>query len=84
MGVCVCVCVCVYLCVCVLQGKKKKGRDWKSKPEYLQWLWLSGVMSIFFLFVCIIMCLLVAQSCLTLCDPMDCSPPGSTVHGAVQ
>ena len=21
------------------------------------------------------------QSCLTLCDPMDCSPPGSTVHG---
>ena len=24
---------------------------------------------------------LVAQSCLTLCDPMDCSPPGSSVHG---
>ena len=22
-----------------------------------------------------------AQSCLTLCDPMDCSPPGSFVHG---
>ena len=21
------------------------------------------------------------QSCLTLCDPMDCSPPGSSVHG---
>ena len=20
------------------------------------------------------------QSCLTLCDPMDCSPPGSSVH----
>ena len=27
-----------------------------------------------------IMCL-VAQSCLTLCDPIDYSPPGSTVHG---
>ena len=26
------------------------------------------------------MCL-VAQSCLTLCDPMDCSPPGSSVRG---
>ena len=26
------------------------------------------------------MCL-VAQSCLTLCDPMDCSPAGSSVHG---
>ena len=22
-----------------------------------------------------------AQSCLTLCDPVDCSPPGSSVHG---
>ena len=21
------------------------------------------------------------QSCPTLCDPMDCSPPGSSVHG---
>ena len=24
---------------------------------------------------------LVAQLCLILCDPMDCSPPGSSVHG---
>ena len=24
------------------------------------------------------------QSCLTLCDPMDCSPPGSPVHGILQ
>ena len=23
----------------------------------------------------------VAQSGLTLCDPMDCSPPGSSIHG---
>ena len=23
----------------------------------------------------------LAQSCLTLCDPMDCSPPGSSIHG---
>ena len=28
--------------------------------------------------------LLVAQFCLTLCDPMDCSPPGSSVHGILQ
>ena len=27
---------------------------------------------------------LVAQSCLTLCDPMDCSPPSSSVHGILQ
>ena len=26
----------------------------------------------------------VSQSCLTLCDPMDCSLPGSSVHGILQ
>ena len=26
----------------------------------------------------------VTQSCLTLCDPTDCSPPGSSVHGILQ
>ena len=26
----------------------------------------------------------VSQSCLTLCDPMECSPPGSSVHGIFQ
>ena len=31
------------------------------------------------LYVC-----LVAQSCMTLCDPMDCNPPGSSVHGVLQ
>ena len=25
-----------------------------------------------------------SQPCLTLCNPMDCSPPGSSVHGALQ
>jgi len=38
---------------------------------FLRWLQcLSGI----------VLCL-VAQSCLTLRDPMDCSPPGSPVHG---
>ena len=26
----------------------------------------------------------VIQSCPTLCNPMDCSPPGSSVHGIFQ
>ena len=26
----------------------------------------------------------VTQSCLTLCDPVDCSPPGSSVQGIFQ
>ena len=29
-------------------------------------------------------CCLVAKSCLTLCDPMDCSLPSSSVHGIFQ
>ena len=33
--------------------------------------------------VCVCVCV-VAQSCPTLCNPMDCSPPGSSVHGILQ
>ena len=30
------------------------------------------------------MCVYVTQSCLTLCNPMDCSPPGFSVHGVLR
>ena len=33
--------------------------------------------------MCAMLCL-VAQSCLTLCDPMDCSLPGFSVHESFQ
>ena len=33
--------------------------------------------------ICTVLCL-VAQLCLTLCNPMDSSPPGSSVHGILQ
>ena len=26
----------------------------------------------------------IAQLCLTFCNPMDCSPPGSSIHGILQ
>ena len=29
-------------------------------------------------------CMLSLQSCATLCNPMDCSPPGFSVHGIFQ
>ena len=32
--------------------------------------------------LCIVLCS-AAQSCLTLCDPVDCSPPGSSVQGVL-
>ena len=39
-------------------------------PESLQLTWVHACS--------------VAKSCPTLCDPMDCSPPGSSVHGIYQ
>ena len=34
--------------------------------------------------VCVCVCVLVAQSCQILCNPMDCRPPGSSVHKILQ
>ena len=31
-----------------------------------------------------IVCVLVTRLCLIICNPMDCSPPGSSVHGILQ
>ena len=36
------------------------------------------------IYICVYIHMLVAQSCLTLCNPMDCSPPGSSVHEIFQ
>ena len=48
-------------------------------PQILRWsTWQIPILS---MCVC---CVLVTQSCLTLCDPMDCSPPGSSAHGILQ
>ena len=32
----------------------------------------------------LVVVVLLTQSCLTLCDPTDCSPPNSSVHGILQ
>ena len=34
------------------------------------------------MYICL--CAQSLQSCPTLCDPMDCSPPGFSVHGILQ
>ena len=54
----------------------------KPGMEYVlqQDLGKTNNLQLLFLFVCV----LVFQSCLTPCNPMDCSPPGSSVHGILQ
>ena len=36
------------------------------------------------LIACVLRACSVIKSCLILCDPTDCSPPGSSVHGISQ
>ena len=43
---------------------------------------ISNIARIILLVLC--MCAESLQLCLTLCDPMDCSPPGSSVYGSPQ
>ena len=49
----------------------------KIRPvsQGLAWLFMQ-ISQMLIYYLC-----LVAQSCLTLCNSMDCSPPGSSVHG---
>ena len=65
---------CVWGCVCVYVLRSSVGMCGcvsMSVPHVCVWV---GVC------VCVYM-LSVSQSCLTLFDPLDCSPPGSSVHG---
>ena len=62
------------LCICMWF---KTPRLWKNliPPKMLQLTDCNHQ--------CVCACL-VAQSCLTLWDPMDCNPPGSSVRGILQ
>ena len=46
----------------------------------------STTSSLHWIFILDIHCFksLVTESCLTLCSPADCSPPGSSIHGILQ
>ena len=42
------------------------------------------VMEMFFILIAVVVAAKSLQSCLTLCDPIDGSPPGSPVPGILQ
>ena len=46
----------------------------RSPPPYIRQGWINSPR----------VCVLVGQWCPTLCDPMNCSLPGSSVHGILQ
>ena len=66
-----------------------RGSSWPK-----DWTWVSHITGRFFtiwatrgapiLYMKVEVKVLVTQSCLMLCDSMDCSPPGSSVHGIFQ
>ena len=45
--------------------------------------WPEGILCLRRVCICPVLCM-CTQSCPTLCDPVDCSPPGSSVHGISQ
>ena len=45
---------------------------------------MSGKISKMFYYSSACVCAKSVQLCLTLFDPMDCSPPGSSAHGSLQ
>ena len=63
-------CIFVYVCVCIYMHM------YTQYYKHIQ-------VCIFTIYIYISMCL-VTQSCLTVCDPMDCSLPGFSVLGILQ
>ena len=66
---------------CSLPGSSVHGI---FQARVLEWVAIAfSVYQYRYIYVCVCMCLCakLLQSCLTLCDPMDCSLPGYSVHG---
>ena len=63
-------------------GSHRVRHDWSdlAAASHDCWFWYICMRMI----SCLYYVYLVTQSCLILCDPMDYSPPGSSVHGISQ
>ena len=70
-------------CMGEMEEGERNGGELETKETEFMWLVTSlGEAVIYEDFCCY--CCLVDKSYLTLCDPMDCSLPGSFVHGVFQ
>ena len=73
-------CVCVCVCVCARARARARAYVWRGR-------WGTDSSGTFSVFQVLDKCCVRAkslQSCPTLYDPVDCSPPGSSVHGILQ
>ena len=59
------------------KSNRSCGRNSKARSS-------SPFMFSLCVYVCVCVCAKLLQSCLILCDSMDCSLPGSSVHGILQ
>ena len=67
--------------IATLPSRDEKTEAPDSSPHYY---WVVGPIFSLSSSACKVKWSEVAQSCLTLCDPMDCSLPGLSVHGIFQ
>ena len=74
----------------VLAGRRKKGQSGHLRPlaQSNEKRWNQRTLCVIIkshTFPCVCLCVcIVTQCCLTFCDPMDCSPPRTSVHGILQ
>ena len=61
-------------------GSQRVGQNWVTSLTYF----LLDGRQIIWPFQSLSNCCLVTKSCTTLCNSIDCSPPGSFVHGISQ
>ena len=75
----------LYLCNYIVTSLKELRPPWCCLVGgWINKLWYFQILYIIYYLVLNAYCCPVTQSCLTLCEPMDCSPPGSSVHGISQ
>ena len=72
-----------YLLLAMIVQESQAANKWVNIQFALENVWKPIYMQNTFS-VCACVCVLVTQSCPTLCDPLDCSLPSSSVHGILQ
>ena len=86
-----CTCFISIISMCIFSSYNLDVIQWQLKEKDLEWngishavFWKWGFSGEFSSLISWKVKVLVTQSCQALCNPMDCSPPGLSVHEIVQ